>query len=223
MIIVVGDYHSANIISQTNVVFDNDVVGISSASGSTPSAFGGQNALENDATIARYGATTFNDIDRKLDSLIDDLKDRDDLDHNAWSDFYGASSGSLNVLFVTGDYYDLNIISQINVLADADLAMQLGSSGFQWLSTGGNSAANEATIVNAGGLYEQNLGGDLYDTRFSSRPISSRKRPGLSRSIQPPSCPSSSHSWIIRRITTARMRWPGTKTPSVTAIPSDTS
>ncbi len=30
VIIVVGDYHSANIISQTNVVLDNDYIGISS-------------------------------------------------------------------------------------------------------------------------------------------------------------------------------------------------
>ncbi len=163
VIIVVGDYHSANIISQTNVVLDNDYIGISSTAGCAPSIYTGQNALENTATIAKYGATSFGDIDRRLESLIDDLNDRDDLDHNAWSDFYGASSGSLDVLFVTGNYYDLNIVSQINVLADADLAIQMGSNGVQWLSTGGNAAVNEATIVNAGGIYEQRIGGDFYE------------------------------------------------------------
>ena len=163
VIIVVGDYHSANIISQTNVVLDNDYIGVSSTAGNAPSIYSGQNALENTATIAKYGATSFGDIDRRLESLIDDLNHRDDFDHNAWSDFYGASSGSLNVLFVTGNYYDLNIVSQINVLADADLAIQMGSSGLQWLSTGGNAAVNEATIVNAGGLYEQRIGGDFYE------------------------------------------------------------
>jgi hypothetical protein len=163
VVIVVGDYYSGNIISQTNVVLDNDVIGMSSTSGSSPSIYTGQNALENEATIAKYGATTFGDIDRKLESLIDDLNHRGDLDHNAWSDFYGASSGSLNVLFVTGNYYDLNIISQINVLADADLVIQTGSGGIQWLSTGGNSAINDATIVNAGGIYDQRIGGDFYE------------------------------------------------------------
>jgi hypothetical protein len=163
VIIVVGDYYSGNIISQTNVILDNDLIGISSTADNSSSICTGQNALENEATIAKYGATTFNDIDRKLESLIDDLNHQDDLDHNAWSDFYGASSGSLNVLFVTGNYYDLNIISQINVLADADLAIQMGSSGIQWLSTGGNSAINEATIVNAGGIYDQRIGGDFYE------------------------------------------------------------
>ncbi|KAB0267727.1 hypothetical protein [Microvirga brassicacearum] len=164
VIIVMGDYHSANLILQTNVVLDDDYIGISCGSGgSTPSIFSGQNALENEATIAKYGATTFGGINRKLDSLIDDLNDRDDLDRNAWSDFHGASSGSLNVLFVTGNYYDLNIISQINVLADADFAIQGGSDGWQWLSTGGNSALNQASIVNAGGVYDQHLGGDFYE------------------------------------------------------------
>jgi hypothetical protein len=163
VIIVVGDYYSGNIISQTNVILDNDLVGMSSTSGGASSVYTGQNMLENEATIAKYGATTFGNIDRKLESLIDDLNHRDDLDHNAWSDFYGASSGSLNVLFVTGNYYDLNIISQINVLADADLVIQTGSNGIQWLSTGGNSAINDATIVNAGGIHDQLIGGDYYE------------------------------------------------------------
>ncbi len=64
---------------------------------------------------------------------------------------------------MTGNYYDLNIISQINVLADADLAIQMGGNGLQWLSTGGNAARQRGDIVNAGGLYEQHLGGDFYE------------------------------------------------------------
>ncbi|WP_112662633.1 hypothetical protein [Microvirga flavescens] len=170
LIVVLGDYHSANIISQTNIVYDNDVIGVGSGAGSASSdvasVYSGQNSLANDATITKYGATTFAGITGGLSGIIDALGQKGDLSREAWSGIHGAATGTLNVLFVTGDYYDLNIISQVNVIADADLAVQMGltdqETGFQWLSTGGNLAANHAEIVNAGGVYAQYLGGDFY-------------------------------------------------------------
>ncbi|MGO4573828.1 hypothetical protein [Microvirga sp. 2TAF3] len=165
IIIVLGDYHSSNIISQTNVVLDNDVVGISSGSGSPSTVFTGQSTLQNQAAIHNYGATAFEGLTGNITSLIKGLSNRDDLDHDAWSSFHGAASGSLDVLFITGNYYDLNIITQVNVIADTDLAVQMTAAGssLQWLSTGGNVAGNFAEIVNAGGIYSQYLGGGAYE------------------------------------------------------------
>jgi hypothetical protein len=176
IIIVLGDYHSANIISQTNIVLDNDVLGIGSGSGVAgaghsyaddeinQSAYSGQNQLLNEAAITKYGESTFAGIDGNLAELIAALGNKETLDAASWSSFHGAASGHLNVLFVTGDYYDLNIISQVNVIADADLAIQIGSDGsLQWLSTGGNSAINKAEIIDAGGVYNQYLGGSQYE------------------------------------------------------------
>lgn len=167
IIIVLGDYHSANIISQTNIVLDNDVVGVSGGAGGSgggSSVYTGQNALENEASITKYGETTFAGITGSIEELIAALNNQETLDANAWSSFYGAISGSLNVLFVTGDYYDLNVISQINVIADADLAIQVSSgSTLQWISTGGNTATNTAEIIDAGGLHAQYLGGSMYE------------------------------------------------------------
>ncbi|WP_230532349.1 hypothetical protein [Microvirga roseola] len=172
VIIVLGDYHSANIISQVNLLLDNDVVGYGSggggyygaAAGDGQAAYTGQNALQNEASITKHGATTFAGITGELQSLIDAIGNQDSLNANAWSSFYGAASGNLDVLFVTGNYYDFNVISQVNMIADADLGVQMnGGSGTQWLSTGGNTLINMAEIINAGGLHKQYLGGSLYE------------------------------------------------------------
>jgi hypothetical protein len=76
----------------------------------------------------------------------------------------------MTVLFVTGDYYDLNVISQINIIADVDTAIQFlggtpsGDGGFeQFASAGGNTLTNTASIVDVGPLAEQFLGGDYYE------------------------------------------------------------
>jgi hypothetical protein len=175
IIIVLGDYHSANIISQVNVLLDSDVVGLG-APGNEPSAGAdlpqgsagpvhtGQNALLNEAAINHYGATTFAGITGDLNDLIEALGNRENADRAAGSSLHGTASGNLNVLLVTGDYYDINVISQVNVIADADLAVQAGAgqADIRWLSTGANSTINSAEIISAGGIAGQYLGGDHY-------------------------------------------------------------
>jgi len=171
IIIVLGDYHAANIISQTNILLDNDVVGQGgvhggqdSGSGSDGTIYTGQNYLQNEAAITHYGETAFAGIDGDLQALIDAIGNQETLSREAWSSLYGAISGTLNVLFVTGNYFDLNVISQVNVIADADLALQMSNgTGVQWVSTGGNSLINTAEIIDARGLHNQYLGGDHYE------------------------------------------------------------
>lgn len=167
IIVVLGDYHSANIISQLNVVLDNDVVGLGSAEGEggAPQAFLGQNALRNEATIQTIGSASFGTWTDELQKLIEGLASRDDVDRGAWSGFKGAASGTLDVLFVTGDYYDLNIINQVNLISDSDVAVQWRDEGssLQWSSTGGNAASNSAVIVDASALSSHVIGGGTYE------------------------------------------------------------
>jgi hypothetical protein len=84
----------------------------------------------------------------------------------------GSGSGVLNVLFVTGDYYDINAIWQFNVISDVDTAIQfLGGtppadiagdgSLTQSVSSGSNIASNEAVIVDAGATFSY-VEGDVY-------------------------------------------------------------
>jgi hypothetical protein len=120
--------------------------------------------LLNEAAINHYGATTFAGVTGNLNDLIEALGNRENADRAAWSSLHGTASGSLNVLLVTGDYYDINVISQVNVIADADLAVQggAGQADIQWLSTGANSTINSAEIISAGGIADQYLGGNHY-------------------------------------------------------------
>ena len=85
---------------------------------------------------------------------------------NADWDLNGNRSGTLSVLFVSGDYYDINTITQINTLIDADQAINANAENgtSQGVAAGGNIALNEAQIVDPGTLSASNyLGGDAYE------------------------------------------------------------
>jgi hypothetical protein len=84
----------------------------------------------------------------------------------------GNGSSTLNALYVTGDYYDINAIWQSNIILDADTAIQYmnsvpppqiaGDGSLQQsVSTGGNKAFNEAIIVDVGST-SVFVGGDVY-------------------------------------------------------------
>jgi hypothetical protein len=81
----------------------------------------------------------------------------------------GNGSDVLNVLYVTGDYYDINAIWQVNVIADADIAIQLlsqpqpqeGEELTQSASSGSNALTNDAAIVDVGATSSL-VGGDVY-------------------------------------------------------------
>jgi hypothetical protein len=166
IIIVLGDYHSANIISQINIVYDSDLIAALSGPGASGAGqvHSGHNVLQNDASITNFGTTESGRLDAKLNSLLDKLSGGAETGHDDWSSFHGAASGQLNVLLITGNYYDINVVSQINVISDADRALQVsGGAGSGWLSTGSNIAHNQAEIINAGGIHDQLVGGGLYE------------------------------------------------------------
>jgi hypothetical protein len=166
VIIVLGDYHDFNMISQTNVVLDDDILG--SPAGGPGSAggaqHGGRNHLVNDASIENHGSRGFKDVTDDLEDLIDTIGGRGLPSLDDWSGFAGSASGRLDVLVVRGDYWDINVISQTNVITDADVGLQHLSEGggSQWMNTGGNDAHNIAKIVDMGGIFDQYLGGEHY-------------------------------------------------------------
>jgi hypothetical protein len=167
VIVVLGNYHEANFIFQKNVLLDNDIVkSVGEGEGAGQDVFTGNNALTNDAAITQYGASTFSPLTSDYAELARALAAHEDVDLSTWSQFSGSASGSLSVLVVTGDYYDINVISQINVIADLDTAVQylpgFDAEGTQWVSAGDNEAMNVARIVDVGGLDDQYLGGTHY-------------------------------------------------------------
>jgi hypothetical protein len=169
IIIIGGDYHRADWIYQYNIMLDPDYATLYSTGGedSETTVTTGFNSLVNQATIECYDAPAFKpmlDAHHDLMGLLAGgatilIPDAD------WQ-LYGSASGTLRILYVPGDYYDVNVITQVNVLVDGDQSIQASANEGteQGVAAGGNSALNEAIIVDPGLLSTSNyLGGEAYE------------------------------------------------------------
>jgi hypothetical protein len=173
LIIVGGDYHSANLIYQTNIVLDDDWVVVSGpgggGDGDGSSVFTGQNWLFNTAAIKDYGLDDAAPLPFHLELLASQIAAGGDVvDVQAAWGLAGNGSQTLKVLYIKGDYYDLNVVNQVNVILDADVVVQNLPNGgrlgdVQYASTGHNAATNDATIVTANAVDALFVGGEHYE------------------------------------------------------------
>ena len=164
-IFVGGDMLRANMIFQYNVVFDDDVMRvIGSGADGTAATLGGSNMLWNEALIQRFGSDIFTPVTEGAEDFLDILEGREGTLEDPPDLPVPAGGGMpLRVLFVEGDYFDVNAISQTNEVHDADAALQFGV-GEMSLATGGNVAASLAQIVDFRGQGNVAMvGGEHYD------------------------------------------------------------
>jgi hypothetical protein len=177
LIIVGGDYHGANWIFQHNIILDPDIVKIAATGAAGPvtdqSVDSGGNELRNDAKIINYGDNTFAAPTDDLQKVVTAVQEeRPTLGPDYGWFVPGNGSSTLNALYVTGDYYDINAIWQSNIILDADTAIQYmnsvppsqiaGDGSLQQsVSTGGNHAFNDAIIVDVGST-SAFVAGDVY-------------------------------------------------------------
>ena len=175
LIIIGGDYHGGNYIFQHAFLVDDDVAMMGATDGErTQTLHTGNNSLTNYGAIQTYGNERLNPLSDEARDLTTELANRaPTLDPDEYGFVAPAvGSGPLNVLYVTGDYYDVNAIWQYITVADADTALQLlsgeealtsveGGELIQSIETGGNTLLNDAAIVDVGtGTTE--VGGDIY-------------------------------------------------------------
>jgi len=161
LIIIKGSYHGLNVIFQNNILLNDDKV-VMSADGADPSqsASSGNNSLLNEAAISDYGGNTFDGLPGNLD-LIQSLlaAGMTSLDPELAGALIGHG-GPLKVLYITGDYYDINAVWQTNITSDVDVMYQLQNQPLadlmaldpdgavtQSATTGGNTLHNDAAIV----------------------------------------------------------------------------
>ncbi len=163
MIVVLGDYYSLNMIVQIGVLADDDII-IAKGGGdrgvSTAIAAGG-NAVTNQAAIESIGAG-WKATPGSFADLAARLAAGDDPGIDAWGQVAGSATGALDILMVTGDYYDINAIYQLNVVIDNDRAFQSGASAGS-IASGKNHVVNDARIVDVGGMSKQFVGGQVYE------------------------------------------------------------
>ena len=169
MIVVEGSYHRLDMINQTNVVLDmnhasQDWAGSGDGSGSQ-SITAGNNTVLNDASIIYFGATGSLGVTGEMAELAQVLATNQAPDPSLIAKAFPELMGTVHVLYVTGDYYDVNYLAQTNVISNADVAAQLLTSsgtGQQSLTTGGNTSINAATIVDAGSVTTPYVQGTAY-------------------------------------------------------------
>jgi hypothetical protein len=179
LIIVGGTFYEFNSIVQVNVLLDDDVIHQLANGSADQSADAEGNALVNDAAIVRIGGDGYKPLAGDPASLAEAIGSREaEFDQALARGLPGNGTDTIRVLYVTGDYYDYNVLLQTNVLSDGDRAEQVGvtdrpavadgqdSAGAiaQTADAGGNSLQNVALIVSVGSTSDyQYVGGTVYE------------------------------------------------------------
>jgi hypothetical protein len=174
LIIVAGAYHGMNVIFQNNILLDNDQIQqIADGFTSSHAADSGDNQLVNAATIESFGGDKFLPVDDHMQGLVDAIAGGLSSLDPSYGSILAGPDGVINVLYVTGDYYDVNAIWQTNVTSDVDVILQLlepstdvastdpHAPATQSLSSGANNLTNEAAIVDVAAT-KTYVNGDVY-------------------------------------------------------------
>jgi hypothetical protein len=164
LIIVGGSYHGMNLIYQNNILYNNDTV-LTAGDGIGPNQTisTGGNQLTNTATIENYGGDNLQPWNSSLSDLINNISGGTTELDPSFGQLIAGNGGTFHILYVTGDYYDVNAIWQTNIVSDANLAVQLQGSpssvtaayyddgaATQNVATGANVLSNDAAIVDVG-------------------------------------------------------------------------
>jgi hypothetical protein len=161
LIVIEGAYHGMNVIFQNNMLLNDDAIKMAAAdSGKEQSASSGKNDLSNEATIEQYGGDTFDPLTPGIQAILNALASGATLLDPSLGTAVAGYGGTFNVLYVKGDYYDVNAVWQTNITSDvnviyqlqnhpSDVALEHHENGVQTQSvtTGGNSLINDAAIV----------------------------------------------------------------------------
>lgn len=174
LIIVAGAYHGMNVIFQNNILLDNDQIWQQIEHAASPGgASSDGNQLLNAATIETFGGDKFEPMNADLDAIVASIAGGAASLDPALGKILAGPDGVINVLYVTGEYYDVNAVWQTNVTSDIDVIMQLiepttnvasvdrDAPATQSLSAGANKLTNEAVIVDVGATHTF-VNGDVY-------------------------------------------------------------
>jgi hypothetical protein len=166
LVLVGGNIYDANIISQANILLDDDWVevlpGFQTQGQAQLSA--GNNLLWNEATIHNlHGSGVIQDLPGAYRDTLDDLAaGREQLHKGIFTDPLFTGMAGLRVLYVQGDFLNLQYIKQTNVLGDSDqvaLAMSrvMPDITADWtVSTGTNQ------LINIAGIGDVDYSGKIY-------------------------------------------------------------
>lgn len=172
LIIVGGSLYDGNVIVQTNVLYDNDMLTLLSGTGGNGASSTSGNLLWNSASILNIGANT---VQTGLpDAYGQAIASLGAADYSMPASFHSDGSfqgfDGLRALYIAGNLYDLHSVHQVNVMGDADLVALYedggaGSpNGVDWdISTGSNALINVASIIDYDSMgSDVHVGGQIY-------------------------------------------------------------
>ncbi|MGY6570589.1 MAG: hypothetical protein ACXIVE_16485 [Salinarimonas sp.] len=162
LVIVMGSYYALNFVGQINILTDDDIVALFGPPGGAALDYRSEpNTLHNEARIDKRGEQNWTAMKPDAADLFAKLAAREDPGMEAFAGISGAATGKLDILVVTGDWYDVSVLWQVNMLADRDLVVMTGEEQGE-VVTGGNMLVNNATIVDFGAFHAQYAGGEVY-------------------------------------------------------------
>ena len=168
LIIVGGQMIDMALISQTNVLLDDDII---INGGRWPGTIsGGDNLAFNAATIETVGIDNHTGLHSDFDQAGQALANgvgtiSADLAH---SDYF-VGIPFLNVLYISGDLITITSIAQTNIVGDADqvgatlAALEDTADGPLTVTMGSNAVVNIASIMEYGMDSTVMVGGEVYD------------------------------------------------------------
>ena len=168
LIIVGGQMIDMALISQTNVLLDDDII---VAGGSWPGIIsGGDNLAFNAAMIDTIGIDTHTGMHSDFDQAGRDLEaGSGTISADVAQSDYFAGIPFLNVLYISGDLITITSIEQTNIVGDADQVgvafaeLEQAVDGPLEVTTGSNAVVNIASIMEYGMDSTIMVGGEVYD------------------------------------------------------------
>ncbi len=166
MIVIGGDMMNVTMIRQTNVLLDADWL---ATTGGNATVTAGGNLLWNSAQITGSGQDGMMAMDAYHAELADAvMTGKTGMAPMAAQDAAFEGIGTLNVLYITGDFLTLHMVDQTNILGDADQVAALateatyaGGAEFTVIS-GANALVNLATINTIGIDSDIHVAGEIY-------------------------------------------------------------
>lgn len=168
LVVIGGSFYDGNFITQTNVLLDSDKLDVwGDSSAWQGSAATGENLLWNEASIENVGAQSW--TSGLPGHYLDAAGGGTSMPAGFRSDDALDGLGNLKVLYISGNVYDINYISQVNIVGDADDLAVYEASLSQALdsvwnvATGHNTLVNKATILDYDSLGQTAyVGGQIY-------------------------------------------------------------
>ncbi|MES5100110.1 hypothetical protein ABUK73_17950 [Agrobacterium sp. BA1120] len=172
LVIVGGNVLDMNMIAQVAVLYDNDKIHALAGSTSGATVQTGNNLIWNEASIHNVGANDrFASMPDYMVEAAKAINERDPhMPEGLSTDPNFAGYAGLNVLYITGNLYDVTYVKQVSVLGDSDDVTQAASkvlanneNAMVHIDTGSNAVVNIAQITDydsfGGSTY---IGGHLY-------------------------------------------------------------